>query len=93
MSLKKQYSKSKKACKVTFYVPRDASMGASTVNIVGDFNNWSVTGNPMQKLKTGGFTLTLELGAGQEYQFRYLMVMHCVCEVGTMEYFTTRSVP
>ena len=73
MSLKKQYSKNKKVCKVTFYVPREASMGASTVNIVGDFNNWSVTGNPMQKLKTGGFTLTLELGAGQEYQFRYLM--------------------
>ena len=73
MSLKKQYSKDKKICKVTFYVPRKASMGALTVNLVGDFNNWSAMDNPMRKLKSGDFTLTLDLKAGKEYQFRYLM--------------------
>lgn len=73
MSLKKQYSKNKKVCRVTFKVPREATMGASNVNLVGDFNKWSVMDNPMKKLKNGDFTLTLELKAKKEYPFRYLM--------------------
>ncbi|ABW66660.1 isoamylase early set domain-containing protein [Desulfosudis oleivorans] len=73
MSMKKQYLKGKKMCKVTFRVPGKASMGAKTVNLAGDFNHWSVTDSPMKKLKNGDFTLTLNLKTGKEYQFRYLM--------------------
>jgi 1,4-alpha-glucan branching enzyme len=71
--MKKQYVKDKTICKVTFRVPREASMGAKTIGLVGDFNNWSVRKNPMKKLKNGDFTLTLNLAAKEEYQFRYLM--------------------
>lgn len=73
MSMKKKYVKNSQICKVTFRVPEEASMGARAVNIVGDFNNWSVKGHPMKRLRTGGFTLTLDLDAEKEYQFRYLM--------------------
>lgn len=73
MSMKKKYVKKNQICKVTFRVPREAGMGADTVNLVGDFNNWSIKDHPMKKLKSGEFTLTLDLEAPKEYQFRYLM--------------------
>jgi 1,4-alpha-glucan branching enzyme len=69
--LKKQHLKSKPICKVTFYSP--AQVQAETVHLVGDFNNWSETADPMKPLKDGRFSLTLDLEAGKEYQFRYLV--------------------
>jgi 1,4-alpha-glucan branching enzyme len=71
--IKKQYLKSRKACKVTFRLPRIAAPGAKAVCIVGDFNGWSIYADPMKKLKSGDFTITLELEPGREYQFRYLI--------------------
>lgn len=69
--LKKQHLKSKPVCKVTFYSP--AEVEAETVNLVGDFNKWSETETEMKKLKDGRFSVQLELEAGKEYQFRYLV--------------------
>jgi 1,4-alpha-glucan branching enzyme len=69
--LKKQYLKSKPICKVTFYLP--AAVKAETVHLVGDFNNWDEHATPMKKLKDDRFTVMLELEAGKEYQFRYLV--------------------
>lgn len=69
--LKKQYLKSKPICKVTFYLP--AAVKAETVHLVGDFNNWDEHSTPMKKLKDDRFTVMLELEAGREYQFRYLI--------------------
>ena len=43
------------------------------VNLVGDFNNWSVTAHPMTHLKSGDFTLTLDLKIDEAYEFRYLI--------------------
>jgi 1,4-alpha-glucan branching enzyme len=40
---------------------------------VGEFNGWSTTAHPMKRLKNGGFTATLDLEKGREYQFRYLL--------------------
>jgi 1,4-alpha-glucan branching enzyme len=71
--IKKEYLKSKKVCKVTFRLPRIAAPGASSVFIVGDFNEWNIYANPMKKLKKGDFTVTLNLEPGREYQFRYLI--------------------
>ncbi len=71
--IKKEYLKSKDACKVTFRLPKVAAPGATHVSIVGDFNGWNIYANPMKKLKSGDFTLTLELKPGKEYQFRYLI--------------------
>ncbi len=73
MSLKKKYVKNQKVCKVTFRVPRKAAMGAGSVHVVGDFNNWSIRNNPMKKLKNGDFTTTIDLPAKRAYQFRYFM--------------------
>lgn len=69
--LKKQHLKSKPICKVTFYSP--AQVQAETVHLVGDFNGWNETSDPMKPLKDGRFSLVLELEAGKEFQFRYLV--------------------
>ncbi len=73
MSLKKQYLKSKPICKVTFRLTKKQAKKADTVNIVGDFNEWDKTSAPMKKLKSGDFTLGLDLESGKSYQFRYLI--------------------
>jgi 1,4-alpha-glucan branching enzyme len=43
------------------------------VHIVGEFNNWSTMETPMKRLKSGEFTAIVNLAAGHEYQFRYLI--------------------
>jgi 1,4-alpha-glucan branching enzyme len=73
MTLKKQYLKSRPKCKVTFRLPRKAAGNAEMVNLVGDFNNWSVTATPMKRLKSGDFTLTIDLDIDAKYEFRYLI--------------------
>jgi 1,4-alpha-glucan branching enzyme len=69
----KEYLKNNQACKVTFRLPRIAASDAKRVCIVGDFNNWSINSHPMRKLKTGNYSITLELEPGREYQFRYFI--------------------
>jgi 1,4-alpha-glucan branching enzyme len=71
--IKKEYLKTRKTCKVTFRLPRIAAPDASSVHIVGEFNDWSLYANPMKKLKNGDFKITLELDPGRDYQFRYLV--------------------
>lgn len=71
--IKKEYLKSRNACKVTFRLPRVGAPDAKTICIVGDFNNWNIYANPMKRLKRGDYTITLELVPGREYQFRYLI--------------------
>ena len=73
MALKKRFLKTRPICKVTFRISRKAAGDAEMVNLVGDFNNWSVTQTPMNRLKSGEFTLTLDLEIDEEYQFRYLI--------------------
>lgn len=73
MSIKKQFLKSKPICKVTFKIDADQSNGATTAQVIGSFNNWDQTENVMKPLKTGGFSLSLDLETGKEYQFRYLL--------------------
>ena len=73
MSLKKKYLKSKQECKVTFRFPGEAAANANTVNLVGDFNNWDIYATPMKKLKSGDFTVQVNLSVNHEYKFRYLI--------------------
>jgi len=72
-SLKKLYLKTKALCKVTFRLPKEAAPEATQVTLVGDFNQWDTNETPMQKMKNGDFTVTLELACDQEYKFRYLI--------------------
>ncbi len=69
----KRYVKAGSVCKVTFRLPKEAVRGARRVNIVGDFNDWSMAANPMKPLRSGEFSLTLDLKSGREYRFRYLV--------------------
>lgn len=73
MSIKKQFLKSKPVCKVAFRVDATEVNSAKKVQILGDFNNWDQTAESMTMLKSNDFTATLELEAGKEYQFRYLI--------------------
>ena len=72
-SLRKQYMKSGSVCRVTFRLPKKAAEGAKVVSLVGDFNNWSIEATPMAALKNGEFAVTLDLEAGRDYRFRYLI--------------------
>lgn len=73
MSIKKQHLKSKPICKVTFRIDKNTGQSAEQATVVGDFNSWNPAATPMKKLKNGDFTVTLDLAADKEYQFRYLL--------------------
>ena len=67
--LKKTPMASGKKVKVTFELPAN---GAETVAVVGDFNSWDKVAAPLKKRKKDGvFAASLNLPAGQSYQFRY----------------------
>jgi hypothetical protein len=73
MSIQKVYLKTKPVCKVTFRIPKGKYPGASTINVVGEFNHWNPEATPMKVFKNGSFAATLDLDINKEYQFRYLM--------------------
>jgi 1,4-alpha-glucan branching enzyme len=72
-SMKRKYSSDKTLCRVTFWLPREAAQEAKTVAVAGSFNDWSVARNPMKRLKNGDFSLELDLQAGKEHQFRFVI--------------------
>ena len=73
MEIKKQYLKSKAICKVTFRLPKAAAPAADNVHLVGDFNKWDPRATPMMALKSGDYTIKLNLDTGRDYEFRYLI--------------------
>ncbi|MGD8367058.1 MAG: isoamylase early set domain-containing protein [Desulfobacterales bacterium] len=76
MSIQKQYLKSRPVCKVTFRIAEETGHSSRTAHLVGEFNDWSVSALPMRRLKSGAFTVTVDLKRGEEYQFRYLLDHH-----------------
>ena len=56
---------------VTFEMP--ASIWADSIHVVGDFNEWSHTANPLKQRSDGVWQATILLEAGRDYQFRYLI--------------------
>lgn len=73
MSIEKKFLKAKAVCKVKFSLSGDHYTSASSVLLVGDFNNWQVGETPLKKAKTGTWSVTLDLETGKAYQFRYLI--------------------
>ncbi|TVR23287.1 MAG: glycoside hydrolase [Anaerolineaceae bacterium] len=70
--LKKQALQKGKVIKVKFET--QPLPDASTVFLVGDFNDWSETSHPMKQRKTDKcFAIDVKLEPGREYQFRYLV--------------------
>ena len=71
--LKKQYLKTKPACKVTFTLPKEAAAGASEVKVLGNFNDWNWENGALMKAEKGEYKAVLELETGRSYQFRYMI--------------------
>ncbi len=69
--LKKNYTKMKKSCRVTFKYPNEEQ--AESAILSGDFNDWSMDATPMKKLKNNSFSVTLTLKSGTSYSFRYVL--------------------
>ena len=73
MSIEKKFLKAKPVCKVKFSLEGEQYQNASSVLLVGDFNNWKIGETPMKKAKTGSWSVSCDLETGREYQFRYLI--------------------
>lgn len=71
--LEKRYTKDGSKCKVTFRLPKEATVDVRKVNLVGEFNNWSIEQTPLKQLKSGEFKVTMDLEPGREYRFRFLL--------------------
>lgn len=71
--LKKAYSTTQSVCKVTFSLPIEAAPDAEKVMLVGDFNDWNTQDAPVLKKGKNQFETSIELAAGRNYQFRYLI--------------------
>jgi len=69
--LKKNYTKTKKSCRVTFKYPNEEQ--ADSAVLAGEFNEWSLEDAPMKKLKDGSFSVTVSLKSGYSYRFRYVL--------------------
>jgi len=67
--IEKQRTRHKGEMKVTFSIP--LVWLDRPVAVVGDFNGWDPTANPMKKRGTV-WTATVTLQKGRTYRFRYL---------------------
>jgi len=56
--------------RVTFSMPPIENV--SQLNLVGDFNNWSLAETPMQQDPDNTWSVALSLDSGRDYQYRYL---------------------
>jgi len=77
MSLKKKFSDAR--CRVTFTLPKEATLGASDVKLVGEFNEWNTKNAIKMKPVKSNFEAIVDLPSGRDYQFRYL-INGCVWE-------------
>jgi predicted flap endonuclease-1-like 5' DNA nuclease len=73
MGIIKNYQSVKSTCKVTFSYPSSAAPDVKTIQVLGDFNNWDSGLAPKMKKVKEEHSATIELKAGQTYQFRYLL--------------------
>ncbi len=84
--LKKNYSKTRRSCRVTFKLkpelPETESQtteteaidnaAAESISVVGDWNGWNAEEHRLTPRKDGSYSTTLSLEAGKRYRFRYL---------------------
>lgn len=60
--------------KITFTLPAANVIGADGCVLLGEFNNWNLEkGFYLQKQSDGSMAVEVELEAGKEYQYRYLL--------------------
>lgn len=73
MCINKTILPDKGICRITFTLKDTLVDHPKEAAIVGDFNNWDPQGVRMNKSPQGYFEQTVELPAGRDYQFRYLV--------------------
>jgi predicted flap endonuclease-1-like 5' DNA nuclease len=60
--------------KITFTLPAANIIGAAECVLLGEFNDWNLDkGVYLQKQADGSMTAEVELTAGKDYQYRYLL--------------------
>ncbi len=69
--IRKRGSPNKGKVIVIFEIP--GSIWAERINLVGDFNDWDRENLPFRHNWAGNWEIELELEAGREYRFRYLL--------------------
>lgn len=67
----KAYTPKRTICKVTFEIPGD--WAKESANLVGDFNDWNESEDPMSKNKKGNWEITKRLKPETTYRFRYFL--------------------
>ncbi|RYZ18213.1 MAG: glycoside hydrolase [Chitinophagaceae bacterium] len=70
MAIKKQFTKTKPVCKVTFSIE---AKEANAVSVVGDFNEWNAEAGALTKQKNGIFKGVFELPKEASFEFKYLV--------------------
>lgn len=73
MSIEKKFLKVKPVCKVKFYLSGERYKDASSILLVGSFNDWHIGETPFKKAKNGTWSVTVDLESGKSHQFRYLI--------------------
>jgi 1,4-alpha-glucan branching enzyme len=71
--MRRKHSRDQSRCAVSFWLPGEAAPDAKSVAVAGSFNDWCVDRHPLKRLKNGDFSLEIELPAGKEYQFRFVI--------------------
>lgn len=57
--------------RIVFELP--SCLWADRIYLIGDFNQWDERSIPMHQERDGVWRATLDLPAGQQYQFRYMI--------------------
>ena len=57
--------------RVVFELP--SCLWADRIYLIGDFNQWDEHATPMRQERDGVWRATVDLPAGKEYQFRYMI--------------------
>lgn len=57
--------------RIVFELP--SCLWADRIYLIGDFNQWNEHATPMYQDRDGVWRATLDLPAGQQYQFRYMI--------------------
>jgi 1,4-alpha-glucan branching enzyme len=60
-------------CLITFSLPAEVAQEATSIAVAGNFNDWDKHSHQMKKQENGDFRLEVELDAGREYEFRYVI--------------------